>query len=102
MGGGNGTHGDYLADIALAGFRNLETFSFDIEAPYSPEAWRGRIRASAGVGASLSPAKVAAFDADLERILEGEFPGDPLPVPHRVWTLIAKAPDQARARPLGD
>jgi SAM-dependent methyltransferase len=84
MGGGNGTHGDYLADIALAGFRDLETFSFDIDAPYSSEAWRGRIRASAGIGASLSPEKVAAFDADLERILERDFPADPLPVPHRV------------------
>lgn len=92
LGGGNGTHGGYLADLSLGGFRNLETFSFDIDAPYSPEAWRGRIRASAGVGASLSPEKVAAFDADLARILERDFPANPLPVPHRVWALIAKAP----------
>src|SRR5918996_1531463 len=33
---------------------------FDLEVPYSHEAWRGRIRASAGVGASLSPEGVAA------------------------------------------
>jgi SAM-dependent methyltransferase len=92
MGGMNGTHGDYLADISLAGFRDLETFSFDIDTPYTQEGWRGRIRASAGVGASLPPARVAAFDAELDRILKTDFPGDPLRVPHRVWALIAKAP----------
>lgn len=92
LGGGNGIHGEFLGDISLAGFHDLETFSFDIDASYSHEAWRGRIRASAGVGASLPPEQVAAFDAELKRILEHDFPADPLAVPHRVWALVARAP----------
>lgn len=92
LGGKNGIHGEFLADVSMAGFRDLETFSFDIDAPYTQEGWRGRIRASAGVGASLPPEQVAAFDAELKGILKRDFPADPLAVPHRVWALIARAP----------
>ncbi|MBL8710684.1 MAG: class I SAM-dependent methyltransferase, partial [Rhodospirillaceae bacterium] len=42
-----------LATLAAAGYANRESFSVDFEIPYSPEAWRGRIRASAGIAASL-------------------------------------------------
>lgn len=89
MNGGTGLHPRTLADVAIAGFTELETFSFDLSVPYTHEAWRGRIRASAGVAASLPPDKVAEFDDDLARLLEREYPGDPLSVLHRVWVLTA-------------
>src|SRR5579863_2012946 len=66
--GGTGLHPRWLADVATAGFTGLETFSFDVALPYSHEAWRGRIRASAGVAASLPPDKVAEFDDELARL----------------------------------
>jgi hypothetical protein len=78
LGGSLGIHPRCLADMALAGFRRLETFSFDLDVPYSHEAWRGRIRASAGVGASLSPEGVAAFDCELQALLAEKFPQEPL------------------------
>src|SRR5215469_446904 len=62
MNGGTGLHPRTLADVAIAGFTGIETFSFDIGVPYTHEAWRGRIRASAGVAASLPPDKVIEFD----------------------------------------
>lgn len=89
MNGGTGLHPRTLADVAIAGFTNLETFSFDLGVPYAHEAWRGRIRASAGVAASLSAQKVAEFDDDLARLLERDYPEDPLNVLHRVWALTA-------------
>ncbi|MFY9720130.1 MAG: methyltransferase domain-containing protein [Candidatus Cybelea sp.] len=89
MAGGTGLHARFLTDIAIAGFTGIETFSFDVGAPYTHEAWRGRIRASAGVAASLSPKNVSEFDADLARLLEREYPEDPLLVPHRVWAVTA-------------
>lgn len=89
MNGGTGLHPRTLADVAIAGFTDLETFSFDLGVPYTHEAWRGRIRASAGVAASLSPEKVAEFDDDLARLLKRDYPQDPLSVPHRVWVLTA-------------
>lgn len=86
----NGIHTAWLADVALAGFTNIETFSFDIAAPYSHEAWRGRIRASAGVAASLPPEQVARFDEAHAEMLRKGFPTQPLMVPHRVWAVIAR------------
>jgi hypothetical protein len=61
-------------------------------APYSHEAWRGRIRASAGVGGQLPPDQVAVFDADLAAILKARYPENPLAVHHRSFALVARAP----------
>jgi len=74
----------YLADLANGGFGSREMFAVDYDIPYSHEAWRGRIRASAGVSASLAPDAVAAFDAEHAVMLSREYPDDPMQVPHRV------------------
>lgn len=92
MGGGTGLYPAWLTDVAVAGFQQIETFSFDLPVPYSHEAWRGRIRASAGVAASLAPEQVEQFDADLAQLLKTHFPDDPLAVPHRVFALICQVP----------
>ena len=90
MAGGSGLYPDWLADVALVGFQDIETFSFDLPAIYSHEAWRGRIRASAGVSASLPPERVKRFDADLRDLLVQRFPSDPLEIPHRVFALVCR------------
>ncbi|MGW1465772.1 class I SAM-dependent methyltransferase [Streptomyces sp. NPDC002308] len=92
MGGGTGLYPRWLTDLATAGFGAIETFSFDLDVPYTPQAWTGRIRASAGVGASLTPERVEAFSADLDGILRDRFPGDVLHVPHRTWAVVAVKP----------
>lgn len=79
----------WFEDVASAGFVDLESFTFDVSVAYSHAAWRGRLRASAGVGASLPPEGVARFDAELARLLAEDFPSDPLDVPHRVFALLA-------------
>ncbi|MGB3440640.1 MAG: hypothetical protein WBA97_17985 [Actinophytocola sp.] len=87
----------------LAGFAGLETFTFDVDVPYPHAAWRGRVRSSNGVGASLPEDTVAAFDADLARLLRDRFGEEPLMVPHRVFAMIASVPlpdgDDRHARP---
>jgi len=90
---GGGTPGIYPRwprDAAVAGFRDIETFSFDVMAPYTHEGWRGRIRASAGIAAQLGPAEVEAFDRDLGRILVDRFPQDPMGVHHRTFAMVAR------------
>lgn len=91
-GGGTGMYPAWLADVALAGFDNIETFTFDVAVFYSHEAWRGRIRASAGIAASLSPDEVAAFDTEHQQLLAEKFPDNPLHIPHRTFALIASKP----------
>jgi SAM-dependent methyltransferase len=74
----------YMRDLAHGGFENREMFAVDYDIPYSRESWRGRIRASAGVSASLGPEAVGAFDAEHAAMLARDFPDDPMQVPHRV------------------
>ena len=88
----SGLYPPWLTDAAEGGFEALETFSFDVQVAYTHEAWRGRIRASAGIGASLASETVALFDAHLEEELKRQFPSEPLLVPHRVWALKAEKP----------
>ncbi|MEV5101304.1 methyltransferase domain-containing protein [Streptomyces massasporeus] len=89
LGGGTGLYPRRLTDLATSGFTGIETFSFDLGVPYPPEAWRGRIRAGAGVGAGLPPDEVERFDEALARVLRDRFPGEVVQVPHRTWAVVA-------------
>lgn len=85
--GGTGIYPNWLQDLANAGFDQIETASFDVIQPYSHAAWRGRIRASAGIAASLSEEQTRDFDAQLAQTVSDHFPDTPLLVPHRVWLV---------------
>jgi SAM-dependent methyltransferase len=89
MSGTTGIYPEWLRDLAGGPFGQMETFSYDLDVTYSHEAWRGRIRASAGIAASLGDSEVKLFDQALQTLLERHFPSDPLAIPHRVWALIA-------------
>ena len=81
--------------LGEAGFRRLESFSYDVDVAYTRESWRGRIRASAGVGGSMTPPQVEEFDRALEALLASRFPAAVLEVPHRVFAIVARAPEEA-------
>ena len=88
MGGGRGIYPWWMPDLSVAGFSRLETFSYDLDVPYSSEAWRGRIRASAGVVA-MDEATRATFDQALGELLTTHF-GEHHEVPHRVFAVVAR------------
>lgn len=92
MGRGTGFYPVWAGDLTLAGFEGLAFAGFDHAALYPRADWRGRIRASAGIGAALDDAAVARFDAELAALLDARFPEDPLPVPHRVFAIWARKP----------
>lgn len=85
--GGNGMYPDWLTQVSEEGYRNIETFTFDLDVNFSHDEWRGRVRASAGVGASLTDAEVESFDKDLKNLLQSEVEGN-LVIPHRVFCLV--------------
>ncbi|MEH7652466.1 class I SAM-dependent methyltransferase, partial [Bacillus safensis] len=90
-GGGNGMYPAWLTQVSEAGYREIETFTFDLNVNFSHQAWRGRIRASAGVGASLSDKDVKIFDEKLKSLLEKDF-SETLIIPHRVFCLVCSRP----------
>jgi SAM-dependent methyltransferase len=91
-GNGTGLHGGNLGDLSVAGFVDIETFSFDLAISYTHEGWRGRIRASAGIGASLTEEQVSRFDAAHAALLAERFGEEPMRVPHRIWAAVATKP----------
>jgi SAM-dependent methyltransferase len=90
--GGHGFYPPWASAVAAAGFGAIETFSFDVDQVYSHAGWRGRVRASAGIGGSLGDDAVAAFDAEHGALLTARYPDDPLSVPHRCWALVCRPP----------
>ena len=91
LGGGNGRHPKWLDELRGAGFGEVDSFEFEVSVPYTHEAWRGRIRASAGVAATLGQAEVRRFDEGLAAVLAERFPEDPMAVPHRVYAALGRA-----------
>jgi SAM-dependent methyltransferase len=89
--GSSGINPQWFADLAIARFEAIELLSFYEAVRYTHEGWRGRIRASAGVGASLPPEGVERFDKAHAKLLIERFPSDPLDVPHRVWAVMARS-----------
>jgi ubiquinone/menaquinone biosynthesis C-methylase UbiE len=94
MSGGTGFYAEWPADVYAAGFEDVETFTFDVEVPYSHQGWRGRMQASAGVAASLCEPDAREFDERLASLLESEFPTEPLRIPHRSFTLLCRKPKE--------
>lgn len=89
LSGGLGMYPQWLPGLSEAGMQNIQTFSYDMDVRYTPEAWRGRIRASAGV-AALDAGSARKFDADLMELLSMRFPSSVLALPHRVFAIVAE------------
>jgi SAM-dependent methyltransferase len=68
---------------AAGHFRVRAFFFYDVPLPFTREAWRGRIRACRGVGATLSPEEVRRFDAEHAELLEAIAP-ERFTVLHRI------------------
>lgn len=92
MRGGAGIYPQWFRDLDAAEYKSIESFSFDSDAIYTHQAWRGRIRASAGISAALNAEKVAEFDTAMARMLEARFPADPMRMHHRVSAAIGVKP----------
>lgn len=92
FGGGVGVYPAWLTDVVAAGFRDVETFSFDVDVPYTHESWRGRVRSGGGIGGTLPEDELARFDAALAGLLAERFADEPIAVTHRAFAVVAHAP----------
>ena len=75
-GGGDTRHPIVPPECAAEHFTQTESIVFDIPVHFTREAWHGRMRACRGVGASLSPAELDAWDAEHRTMLERTAPAE--------------------------
>lgn len=98
LAGGNGRHPNWIREMKAGGFADIKAAEFDYDASYSHASWRGRIRASAGIAATLDHDAVRKFDDRLASMLAARFSENPLVVPHRVFLVIGTSAAQGRAQ----
>lgn len=89
--GWRGVHPEQIKALDLAGFTEVESFSYVVDVAFTHESWRGRMRTCNGVGSALPATETAAFDEMLRAMLADEFP-EQLLVPHRVFATSGLSP----------
>ena len=77
-------HESLVDDFNVCGF-----FYYDEKIPFTHETWRGRIRASRGIGASLDQEKIKKFDEEHIELLKDLVP-DEFSVIHRIDAHIMR------------
>jgi hypothetical protein len=90
FGGLDGMQRGSVRDIREGGFESIETFSVDLDLPYSHEGWCGRMRASAPISGSLDAEAVKAFEAELAEMLVKDFPQQPIQVAHCLFAVFGR------------
>lgn len=76
--------------VEAAGMTYVADLMLRLDAPYTPDTWRGRLRASTWGTATLEPAAAAAMDAELTKVLT-DAPAN-FGVPHHLLVLVSQSP----------
>lgn len=85
-----GIYPEWITDLYLAGFNNIETFSFDVTIPFTHDEWKGKMRTDGSIGGSLQREEIKAFNKALSTLLKEQFEGSILEVPHRMFSVICE------------
>ena len=88
---GLGFRMSWADDLPQAMFAVVDRREAPLEITYTQEGWRGRIRASAGVSASMAPERIPIFDRAHAEQLRQTYGDAELKVPHRLYLFIARA-----------
>ena len=80
---GDTVHPVWVPDEYLTCFRLISQNEFRVDVPFTRDLWHGRMRACRGVGASMSPEDLAAWDREHYKMLEDSAP-DSFTVKHYV------------------
>ena len=67
---GDTVHPVWVPEQYLKNFELLSQEEFRVDIPFSREGWHGRMRACRGVGASMSPEQLSAWDNEHMEMLE--------------------------------
>lgn len=70
-------------------FRMTTFHAFDADVPFTSQSWNGRMKASRGVGATLSPKEVEAFSKKHLKMIENDF-GKEFNIKHEIVIMKFK------------
>ena len=59
-----------MPDVAYNYFEKEGHEEYDLKVPFTKESWHGRIKASRGIGASLSPEELERWDREHRALLD--------------------------------
>jgi len=79
--------GSIMPEWAKEKFRLKTYHTYYVTIPFTKESWRGRIRASRGVGAILSREKTEEFDREHQKLLD-DIGKDHFDIKHRITFYI--------------
>ena len=79
--------GSIMPEWAKEKFRLKTYHTYNVTIPFTKESWRGRIRASRGVGAILSREKTEEFDREHQQLLD-DIGKDHFDIKHRITFYI--------------
>ena len=63
-GAGENRHPIYIPEVVYESFVLEEHEEYDVKIPFTRESWNGRMKACRGVGASLTPEEIAAWEKE--------------------------------------
>ncbi|MCR5475549.1 MAG: methyltransferase domain-containing protein [Lachnospiraceae bacterium] len=87
-GRGETKHPIHIPEVMYDYFEIEDHEEYDIDVPFTKEAWHGRMIACRGVGASLSPEELAKWDAEHRELL-ADYP-DKFAVKHYAAIAVLK------------
>ncbi len=64
----------HIPDEVLEYFDPIYHEEYDLKVPFTKESWHGRVRASRGIGASLSDSELKAWDKEHKELLDRSAP----------------------------
>ena len=71
---GDTVHPVWVPDEYLQYFDLVSQNEFKVDVPFTRDSWHGRMRACRGVGASMPPEDLEAWDKEHYKMLEGAAP----------------------------
>ncbi|MBO4864629.1 MAG: class I SAM-dependent methyltransferase [Eubacterium sp.] len=89
-GKGETRHQIWIPDVAYKYFEMSEHEEYDVNVPFTKEKWHGRVRASRGIGASLSEEKLAEWDTEHRALLDSIAPEEFEVLHYAALTVLKK------------
>lgn len=88
-GAGETKHPIYTPDELEGIFKPVYSEEFEVDIPFTKQSWNGRMKACRGIGASLSPSEIEAWEKEHKKLLDDIAPPE-FTVKHYIAMLELK------------